>query len=204
VTALPQPRPDKASDTKAKSEPRLLTVAEYAELGETENGYTELQEGRILMSPSPRPAHNIASAELLIQLRSQVPADLIAIQEIDVDLELAPPYKPGFSRRPDLVVVERSAVARVDAEGGMVRASEVRLVVEIVSPGSHRLDNVIKHGEYGDARIPHYWIVDLDAPTTVHVWHLADEYGYQDSGIFSGQISLTDPFKVDLDLTKLI
>jgi Uma2 family endonuclease len=88
--------------------------------------------------------------------------------------------------------------------GGMIRASEVRLVVEVVSPGSHRLDNVIKHGEYGDARIPRYWILDLETPMSVHVWHLADEYGYQDSGIFTGQVSLADPFKVDVDLANLI
>lgn len=58
MTALPQPQVD--------GEPHLLTVAEYAALGETEPGYTELQEGRLLMSPSPRPVHNIASLELVL------------------------------------------------------------------------------------------------------------------------------------------
>jgi Uma2 family endonuclease len=33
---------------------------------------------------------------------------------------------------------------------------EGNLVVEIVSPGSHRTDHVIKRGEYADAGIPHY------------------------------------------------
>lgn len=195
MTALPERDPE--------SEPRLLTVAEYAALGETETGYTELQEGHILMSPSPRPGHNIASGELLVQLRPQAPADLIVIQDIDIDLELAPAGEPGFSRRPDLVVVRRSAVARADEDGGLIRASEVRLVVEIVSPGSRRMDNVVKHGEYADAGIPHYWIVDLDPPVSVHVWHLAGEFGYQDSGTFTGEVGLLDPFKVDLSLDRL-
>ena len=31
---------------------RPLTVAEYLELGEVEPGYTELEEGRLLLSPS--------------------------------------------------------------------------------------------------------------------------------------------------------
>ena len=104
MTALPEPDPE--------SEPRLLTVAEYAELGETENGYTELQEGHILMSPSPRPVHNLASGELLIQLRPQLPSHLLVIQDVDVDLELVPRGQPGFSRRPDLVIVEAAAVSR--------------------------------------------------------------------------------------------
>lgn len=55
---------------------QLLTVAEYAEFGETESGYTELLEGRLLMSPSPAPDHNFASLELAVQLRPQVPDHL--------------------------------------------------------------------------------------------------------------------------------
>lgn len=112
---------------------RLLTVAEYAELGEPDFGYTELVEGRILMSPSPAPRHNIASFELAAQVKSQLPNRLRVIQDVDVDLELMPAGAPGFSRRPDLVVVDSAAVERVENEGGMLRASEVLVVIEIVS-----------------------------------------------------------------------
>ncbi len=55
MTALPQPPA------------HLLTVTEYAELGETESGYTELVEGRLLVSPSPVPDRNYAASELLVQ-----------------------------------------------------------------------------------------------------------------------------------------
>ncbi len=34
--------------------------------------------------------------------------------------------------------------------------------------GSQRTDRVIKHGEYADAGIPHYWLVDLDAGRRTH------------------------------------
>lgn len=40
--------------------PPLLTVAEYLEIGEIELGYSELVEGRLLMTPSPAPDHNSA------------------------------------------------------------------------------------------------------------------------------------------------
>lgn len=55
MTALPQPPV------------HLLTVAEYVELDETESGYTELLEGRLLMSPSPasRPASGKGVAQWL-------------------------------------------------------------------------------------------------------------------------------------------
>lgn len=192
MTALPQPPV------------HLLTVAEYAELGETESGYTELLEGRLLMSPSPVPDHNVASGELREQLQRQVPEHLEVIQDVDVDLYLVPPDQPGFSRRPDLIVVERSARLRVRAEGGMISAREVLVVFEIVSPGSRRADHVDKRGEYADAGIPHYWVVDLDGPVSMLDCHLAGDFGYQDGGDVSGVFTITDPFPVRVELDRLL
>lgn len=183
--------------------PHLFTVAEYAALGEIESGYSELQEGRLQMSPSPTPRHNIASGQLLLQLTPQLSDDLQIIQDIDVDLELVAPSQPGFSRRPDLVAARRSAVQRVDEEGGLLRASEVLLVVEIVSPSSRRTDHVIKHGEYADAGIPHYWIIDLDPPVSLIACHLAGDFGYQDASAVTGEFVTSEPFPVKLRVDQL-
>jgi len=192
MTALPDHSPD-----------RLLTVAEYAELGEPAFGYTELVEGRLLMSPSPTPRHNIASGELYVQLRPQLPGGLAVVQDVDVDLGLVPADAPGFSRRPDLVVVESAAVDRVSGEGGMLRAAEVAVVIEIVSPSSHRIDYKHKHGEYADAGIPHYWIVDLSEPVSLVASHLAGEFGYADASAVTETFATSVPFDVRLDLTQL-
>ncbi|MGH4024962.1 MAG: hypothetical protein ACRDRV_10290 [Pseudonocardiaceae bacterium] len=59
-------------------------------------------------------------------------------------------------------------------------------MVEIVSAGSRRMDHVIKRGEYADAAIPHYWIIDIDRPVPLLACHLAGEFGYQDSGAAVG------------------
>ncbi|GHF61682.1 Uma2 family endonuclease [Amycolatopsis bartoniae] len=195
MTALPQPQVD--------GEPHLLTVAEYAALGETEPGYTELQEGRLLKSPSPRPAHNIASGWIFYQLLPQLPEQFRVIQDIDIDLELVPPDQPGFSRRPDLIVVDRDEIARVERDGGLIRATQVLVVIEIVSPGSHRMDTVVKHDEYADAGIPFYWIVDLDEPTSLVACHLAGEFGYQDAPAETRRFTTREPFPVELDLARL-
>ncbi|MGH3516186.1 MAG: Uma2 family endonuclease [Haloechinothrix sp.] len=192
MTALPQPPF------------HLLTVAEYAALGEVETGYTELLEGRLLMSPSPAPDHNVASMELAFQLRPQLPSDLEVIQDVDLDLELVPPDQPGFSRRPDLVIAQRDARQRVRNEGGILRASEVAVVVEIVSPGSRRTDYVAKRGEYADAGIPYYWIVDLTDTVSLIPCHLAGEFGYQDGGAVSRTFVTTEPFTVRLTLDQLV
>lgn len=195
MTVLPQPQ--------LEGEPHLLTVAEYAALGETEPGYTELQEGRLLMSPSPRPAHNIACKRLAYQLDAQAPEQYEVVPDIDIDLELVPPDRPGFSRRPDLIVVNRDGLALAERDEQLIRASDVLIVVEIVSPGSRRMDTVVKHGEYADAGIPHYWIVDLDDPISLVACHLAGEFGYQDAPAATRTFAAKEPFPVELDLARL-
>lgn len=183
---------------------RLLTVEAYAALGEDDRYRSELQEGNLVISPSPTPHHMLAMARLLVQLDKQLPSELLVIPDVDVDLELAPRGKPGFVRRPDLVVVPQSALGRTRCDGGLLQACDVLVVVEIVSPGSHRTDHVIKHGEYADASIPHYWIVDLDGSVTLIDCHLAAAFGYQDAGPVTGHFVTTEPFPVGLRLDRLL
>jgi Uma2 family endonuclease len=199
MTAAPLPPPR----SRVAMPDHLLTIAEYAALGETESGYTELVEGRLLMSPSPAPMHNIAALELAVQLRSQLPNHLRAVPEVDIDLELLPSNEPGSARRPDLVIVHGAGLERVGNEGGLLKASEVLVVIEIVSPGSRRTDRVIKRGEYADAGIPHYWIVDLEPPVSLLACHQAGEFGYADSGEVTGKFSTTEPIDLRLDLDQL-
>lgn len=183
--------------------PRLLTVAQYLEIGEIDSGYSELVEGRLVITPSPLLDHNRAGLEAAFQLRPQLPPHLEVIHDVDVDLELAPPDAPGFCRRPDLIVVRREARIRQRREGGVARASDVVVAMEFVSPGSRRTDHVAKRSEYADAGIPHYWIVDLTAPVSLLACHLAGELGYGDDGEVTGTFRTTAPFPVELDLDGL-
>jgi Uma2 family endonuclease len=182
---------------------RLLSIADYAALSEDDRNRWELQEGNLVMSPSPTPRHMVAAAELYTQLRHQLPADLCAIPDVDLDVELAPTGQPGTARRPDLVIVRRSEFARVDRDGGLLRAAETVLVVEIVSQGSRRTDNLIKRREYADAGIPYYWILDVDGPLTLVACHLAGEFGYQDGGVVTGVFDTAEPFAARIDLSRL-
>jgi len=184
-------------------EPRLFTVTEYLALGETELGYDELVEGRGFMSPSPGPDHNRAVFRVAVQLEPQLPSGFEVLLDLDVNLELAPPDAPGFTRRPDLIVARRSARERVRQEGGIIRAAEVVVVAEFVSPGSKRTDHVAKRADYADAGIPHYWIVDLDDPISLVACHLGGELGYVDGGAVTGTFTTTEPFPVRLDLDGL-
>lgn len=190
--------------TAAHPQFTLLTIDEYAALGETDTGYTELLEGRVLMSPSPAPKHNYAASRLLVQLSPQLPEHLDVILDLDVDLQLSPPDQPGWSRRPDLIISQRTARARVSAEGGLIRASEVLVVVEIVSPGSRRTDHVTKRHEYADAGIGHYWVVDLETPVSLLEHHLAEDFGYADCSATTGLFTTTAPLPIRLELDRLL
>jgi Putative restriction endonuclease len=82
------------------------------------------------------------------------------------------------------------------------------LAVEILSPGSLRTDRIIKHSEYADAGIGHYWIIDLDAdedgrPSLV-ACHLAGELGYADASPVTGSFTTTVPFAIQLELDRLV
>ena len=126
------------------------------------------------------------------------------MQEVDVDLELVSADQPGVVRRPDLVVVDHEAIDRVDRDGGLLRASDVMVVVEIVSPGSRCLDHVVKRHEYADADIGHYWIVDLDEPVMLLDCHLAGPLGYADGGSITGTFTTTTPCPIRLELDRLL
>jgi Uma2 family endonuclease len=180
----------------------LLTVDEYLALGETEFR-TELVEGLVTLSARPMPRHQKASLRLASAMLTALPAGYEVLQEIDVNLELAPAGAPGFVRSPDLVVARAEAVRDVDEHGGAVRACDVLLVVEIVSPGSVRTDRVTKRNEYADADIPHYWIVDLDAPVSILTYHRAGELGYADGGEVTGTFRTDQPFGFELELDRL-
>jgi Uma2 family endonuclease len=191
MTALPLQRP------------QLLTAAEFAALPEVTDGRYELQEGRVVMSPSPVPEHQLCRHRLQVQLDPQVPAGLCLLPAVDVDLGLVPPTMPGFVRNPDIVVVTFSGFERHNRDGGLLRADEIVLAVEIMSDGSRRTDRTIKHDEYADAGIPHYWIIDFDSRPALTACHLAGESGYIDAAPVSGTFTADEPFPVRLDLDRL-
>lgn len=175
--------------------PHLLTVAEYLELGEPPWGYDELVEGRVIRTPSPDRNHNRGAMEAAFQIRSQLPPDLEVLLDLDVDLHLTAPEEPGFVRRPDLVVTRRA--------DGLIRAADVQIVVEVVSPGSVRTDHMVKRAEYADAGIPHYWIIDVRDRPSLIACHLGGEFGYVDGGVAHGIFTTEVPFPLRLDLDAL-
>jgi Uma2 family endonuclease len=144
-------------------------VAEWDALPEDNTRRYELAEGILQVSPRPVSNHQWAVGELVYQLRSQLPAELHPLPEIEV---LLFDGFPSTVRVPDVVVVP-TAVAK--SNPARYPAGDVLLAVEVISPGSRTTDRVTKLNEYARAGIGHYWIVDLENPVTITAFQLADQ-----------------------------
>jgi len=180
-----------------------LTAAEYAALPEDSDHNYELQDGHVIMSAKPIPDHQHAVGELYVQLRPRLPEHVQLLLEVDLDMELAPPTQPGTVRAPDLAVVTREAFLRVRRDGGFLRAAECVLAIEVHSATTRRTDQVIKHGEYADAGIGHYWMVDLLGGPALTASHLGGAFGYVDEPPVTGTFTTRHPFPARLDLGAL-
>jgi Uma2 family endonuclease len=135
---------------------RIWTREEVLALPEDGHRY-ELIDGELLVSPSPRHAHQRAVRELFLLVYGHVTTH--AIGEVlfsPSDLNL----RARQLVQPDLFVVgpsETSAPQEWDAVG------IPRLIVEVLSPSTAEYDRVKKRKLYQRVGVPVYWIVDLDA-----------------------------------------
>ncbi|MBV9922430.1 MAG: Uma2 family endonuclease [Pseudonocardia sp.] len=182
---------------------RSLTAAEYAALPEDSDHDYELQDGHVIVSAKPIPDHQHAVGRLYVQLDAQMPEHLQLLLEVDLDMELVPPTAPGTVRVPDLAVVTREAFLRVRRDGGFLRAAECVLAIEVHSTTTRRTDRVIKHAEYADAGISHYWMVDLLGGPALTACHFGGPFGYVDEPPVTGTFTTQHPFPARLDLEAL-
>ncbi|MBX7435246.1 Uma2 family endonuclease [Mycobacterium sp. Y57] len=137
--------------------PGLLSLEQWDALVLDPTRRWELSEGTLTMSPRPQLWHQRVSRRLTRLLEDHLPDGLEALPEIEVITKAS--FPPSV-RDPDIVVV---ADRVFESRPARVPASDVVLVVEIVSPGSRGTDHVMKLHEYANAGIEHYWIVDPDA-----------------------------------------
>jgi Uma2 family endonuclease len=91
---------------------------------------------------------------------------------------------------------------RVDEQGDLLCASDVVLAVEIHSTTTRRTDTRIKHAEYADAGIGHYWMVDLLDGPSLTACHLGGEFGYVDAQPVRGTFTTRQPFPARIELTR--
>lgn len=131
------------------------TLEDLLRLPETGYRY-EVIEGSLLVTPPPGVSHAVAVTQLTKLLLDRVPDDLFVFAT-------GPGVRLARSVLiPDVLVATRRAAA---AGGVGLDPLDVVLVVEVLSPSNRMTDLVTKRAAYAAGGIPHYWVVDPDAPS---------------------------------------
>jgi Uma2 family endonuclease len=176
----------------------LLTLEDWDALPEDLCRRCELVEGILQMSPSPLPAHQRAAKRLGEQLdRQLVAAGLESVPDVDVVL----PTELATVRSPDLAVV---SITLLDANPKLLQAADVALAVEIISPGSARIDRIMKLADYADAGIAHYWIVDINGVVSLDAFTLVNGSYQPVLQSATGTVRLDAPVPMVIELAALV
>jgi Uma2 family endonuclease len=122
----------------------------------------EVVHGELLVTPAPRPLHQLAHIRLVLALGKYLEREPIG-QLLSSPADIS--WGDDILVQPDLFVVRLDEARTLD----WARMRHLPLVVEILSPSSTRADRFTKRRLYQEVGVPLYWMVDADAEA-VEVW----------------------------------
>lgn len=170
------------------------TEADLAELPETCQRF-ELLDGRLQVNPPAGGVHQAVSLRMASLLHVAAPPDLLVVEAFGVRM------RDNTLFIPDIVVAARPVV--LANRSGILDASDVALIVEIVSPGSRTMDRITKPVLYAEAGIPSFWRIELDGPTVFVSRLEGDRYVEAGRARPGEPFSVAQPFPLILDPAKL-
>ena len=129
-----------------------LTFADFLQLPEHEDRY-ELNEGELLVTPSPTPYHDLVQYRLRNALTAFVKVHHLGMVLGEVDFRLS----ANTVRRPDLAFLAMHRLAGLDMQRSPVDGAPT-LAVEIISPGNSASGMLEKVHQYLDAGSPAVWL----------------------------------------------
>ena len=169
----------------------LLSLDEWNALPEDSSRRFELSEGVLVVAPRPISRHQM----LILRLGAQLDAARDGRYEVRPEFELVvDPGSAATVRVPDLVL----APAGLPDSTPRLPAADAVAVVEILSPGSRRLDRVLKLHEYAESGVPTYLLVEPGPPVVVTEFRLA-EGAYEAVADHRGTAPLQIGVTLDLD-----
>jgi Uma2 family endonuclease len=167
--------------TTGNLQPEPITVEIWRNLPADFCRQVEVVNGQAVRCDTPGRAHQTAVRRIASLLEAAA-SDVLATHpsaclDVSTDLDVTLWEVPASTiRRPDATLHDCAA-----GDYRPLPASYVRMVVEVVSPGSDRVDQVDKMGEYASAGIPFYWLAWIAdnhvASIDIHVLdHVAGAY----------------------------
>lgn len=176
----------------------LLSLEEWIALPEDNSRNYELQEGVLVANPKSHALHQWVAARLMMELYHQIPPEWGVVGSVEV---ITDPEFPASVRVPDVVIFRAGLV---DADLPHFTAEQVRVVAEVVAPGTRMVDTVVKSIEYARAGIPFYWVIDLGDPLSLVAYHLAEDGRYRAAPAATRIFETSEPFSLKVDLAGLI
>lgn len=156
----------------------------------------EIIDGSLLVSPVPVVRHQVVAGGLVGMLRAAALEHLGVVEAVGLQLG------PDRLLIPDVVVAGSEVL---ESEAATLVPADVALVVEVVSPSSVAMDNVMKPHLYAKAGIPTMWRVALrHVGAEITVLRLKDSSYVEDAVVGSGVLRVDQPYPVEIDLERLL
>jgi Uma2 family endonuclease len=159
-----------------------------------DDGYRyEIVDGSLLVPPPPAMPHVRVTTRLRRLLEAAAPESLHVVEGAGISLTS---NRQNY-RVPDIMLLP---AATFESDKPLLFPADVVLAVEVTSPDSGGVDQVMKRYQYGKVGIPHYWIVDQKRRTLTVLRHDGGE-GYDEVAVVRpGETWQTEePFPLKLD-----
>lgn len=161
-----------------------------------DEGYFEIVDGALVVSPPPTPRHNAITSALHFMLAGiRGPRHVFGTGGIE--------FGKVNHRVPDVLVLRPQTDPPSMTE---IRPDDVLLVVEVASPSSVSTDHVAKRDQYARAGIPAYWIVESEPELRLTALALPVEGApYVEVGVWreGDRVALESPFPVSFAIADL-
>lgn len=154
----------------------------------------EIIDGTLIVSPAPIRLHQRIVTQLVRALEAARPDDSYEVLVAPFDVVLA----IDTVVQPDVLVAREADLTDRDLPAAPM------LAVEVLSPGTRRVDLLLKRSRYESAGVRSYWIIDPDAPSLTALELRAD--GYVEIGSISGEATFvaSKPYAVEFSPADLV
>ena len=171
-----------------------LTLEDFEAIRDVDDGHRyELIDGSLVVTPSPVPLHQTVVTELLFSLRTTAPPGMrVFVAPLDVRFGM------DTVLQPDLLVAARGDLTDQELPSAPL------LAVEVLSPSTRRIDELLKRDRFAAAGVPSYWLVDPAGPS-VTVLELGDG-AYREAQVARGEewVRVTAPFPLEFRPVDLL
>lgn len=176
---------------------RPMSIADWDLLPEDNSRQYELVRGVAVQRARPAAIHQRAARTLAATLDAQLPYEWEAALTSEI---IVSERFPATIRVPDISVVP---TALVDANPARLRARDVVLVIEFVSPESQPTDRLVTSAEYATVGIPRYWMLDTKPDVSLTTYELVGGTYESRTQLYGGMFVTDTPAPLHIDLDAL-